>query len=126
MLEWCIPDKKLDVLTNRVAHDSNYFVYRPGPQPPLIGFAAFQENARRIFMDPRFKAISVDIRDLRINFSRNGDVAWFSCMVDDIGEWDGQPASWLNTRWTGVLEKRDGIWQMCLQHFSFIPPAAGQ
>jgi hypothetical protein len=46
-------------------------------------------------------------------------VAWFYCILDDINEWKGQPANWENTRWTGVLEKRDGRWVMAQQHFSF-------
>ena len=29
-----------------------------------------------------------------------------------------RPASWEDTRWTGVLEKRDGRWVMVQQHFS--------
>jgi hypothetical protein len=33
--------------------------------------------------------------------------------------WDGQPANWENTRWTGVLEKRGGRWVIVQQHFSF-------
>jgi hypothetical protein len=28
-------------------------------------------------------------------------------------------ASWENTRWTGVVEKRDGRWVIVQQHFSF-------
>lgn len=31
------------------------------------------------WMDPRFKANSVDIRELRIDLSRSGDVAWWPC-----------------------------------------------
>jgi len=46
-------------------------------------------------------------------------VAWFFCILDDINEWKGQPATWENTRWTGVLEKRDGRWVTVQQHFSF-------
>jgi len=46
-------------------------------------------------------------------------VAWWYCMLDDINEWDGQPASWENTRWTGVLEKREGKWVIVQMHFSF-------
>lgn len=40
-------------------------------------------------------------------------------MLDDINEWKGQPANWENTRWTGVLEKRDNNWIIVQMHFSF-------
>jgi ketosteroid isomerase-like protein len=70
-------------------------------------------------MDPRFKATRFDVRDLRITRSRSGDVAWFSAILDDCGEWDGKPSCWLDTRWTGVLEKREGGWRIAQMHFSF-------
>jgi hypothetical protein len=60
-----------------------------------------------------------DVRDLRVNFSRSGDVAWWSATLDDLGEWDGRPTGWRDTRWTGVLEKRDGAWVIVQMHFSF-------
>jgi len=44
--------------------------------------------------------------------------AVISCMLDYINEWQGRPASWIDTRWTGVLEKRDGRWRMVQMHFS--------
>ena len=27
--------------------------------------------------------------------------------LDDFIEWNGQPANWVDARWTGVLEKRE-------------------
>ena len=59
-------------------------------------------------MDPRFKATSFDVRDLRVTLSRSGDVAWFSAILDDLARVGRQPVGWKDTRWTGVLEKRDG------------------
>lgn len=53
-----------------------------------------------------------------VGLSPNADVAWFSCLLDDMGEWDGQPVGWKDARWTGVLVKRDGIWLMNQEHFS--------
>jgi hypothetical protein len=40
-------------------------------------------------------------------------------MLDDLAEWDGKPTGWKDTRWTGVLEKRDGHWVIVQMHFSF-------
>ena len=73
----------------------------------------------RILDGPRFKAVACDIRNLRVNVSRLGDVAWWSAILDDLAEWDGRPAGWKDTRWTGVLEKRDGAWVIVQMHFSF-------
>ena len=86
------------------------------------GFDEFKK-AERIWMSPNFKAVRFEIRDLRIKLSKGGDVAWFFCILDDMNEWKGQPSNWENTRWTGVLEKRDGRWVMVQQHFSDGPNA---
>jgi len=69
-------------------------------------------------MDPRNKALGFDIRDLRIVFSEMGDVTWFSAVVDDEGEFDGEPWGAKDIRWTGVLEKRNGKWVIVQQHMS--------
>ena len=61
---------------------------------------------------------SFQIRDLRLVISRIGKVAWFSAMVDDEGEWDGEPWGSKDVRWTGVLEKRKGKWVIVQQHMS--------
>ena len=66
-----------------------------------------------------FKAVGYTIDDLRITLSRNGDVAWWYCKLDDINEWKGQSCSWLDARWTGVLEKHDDRWQIRQMHFSY-------
>jgi len=50
--------------------------------------------------------------------SRSGDVAWYSCLLDDHGEWDGKRTGWEDARWTGVLEKRGGRWVIAQMHFS--------
>jgi hypothetical protein len=40
-------------------------------------------------------------------------------VLDDLAEWDGRPVGWKDTRWTGVIEKRDGAWVIPQTHFSF-------
>jgi len=99
------------------AHDSDLFIFNPDSKS-TIGWDALVRNFE-FWMDPRFKATSCDIRELRLNFSRSGEVAWWSAMLDDLGEWDGKPIGWKDTRWTGVLEKRDGVWVIVQMHFSF-------
>ena len=69
-------------------------------------------------MDPRNKAYGYDIRDLRLVTSRSGNVAWFSAIVDDEGEFDGEPWGVKDVRWTGVLERRGGKWRIVQQHMS--------
>ncbi len=100
-----------------MAHDAAYFVFNPTSKP-TIGYEDVARNFT-VWMDPRFKAITCDIRELRVTLSRSRDAAWWSAVLDDLAEWDGKPTGWKDTRWTGVLEKRDGAWVIVQMHFSF-------
>ena len=110
-------NKDLKLLYSTIANDSNYTEVDPGDHV-IKSFEEFQGN-EAFWIHPDFKAISFEIHDLRINFSKDGTVAWWFCILDDINEWKGQPANWENTRWTGVLEKREGAWVIVQMHFSF-------
>ena len=110
-------NKDFKVLYSVIADDSNYLEVQPSERV-VRGIAEFKKS-EKFFGSPDFKAVRYDIRDLKINISNSGDVAWYYCMLDDINEWKGQPANWENTRWTGVLEKRDGNWVIVQMHFSF-------
>jgi ketosteroid isomerase-like protein len=110
-------NKDFGLLYSVIANDSNYLEVDPNPGI-IKGIARFRNN-ESFWRSPDFKAVRYDIRDLTINLSQKGDVAWFYCVLDDVNEWKGQPASWINTRWTGVLEKRDRKWVIVQMHFSF-------
>jgi ketosteroid isomerase-like protein len=117
-IKWCFPDKDRERMCKYTARDSSFFMFQPDSRSTIKSFDEFLAYADKIFFDPRFKPLSSEIKDLRVNLSRGGDVAWFSCLLDDFGEWDGQPVGWKDARWTGVLEKRDGDWLLVQQHFS--------
>lgn len=125
-IEWAIPDKRLDLLYSAVIQDSTLFIFHPDSQSTVDGFEAFRQTAEGFFMHPDFRATSSDIRDLRIHLSPSGDAAWYSAILDDRGEWKGQPTAWLNTRWTGVLIKQEGKWRIVQMHFSFASDAQEQ
>ncbi len=100
-----------------MAHDAGLFIFNPTSKP-TVGWEDLAKNFT-VWMDPRFKATRCDIRELRVTLSRSADAAWWSAMLDDLAEWDGKPTGWKDTRWTGVLEKRDGAWVIVQMHFSF-------
>jgi ketosteroid isomerase-like protein len=110
-------NKDFKLLYSVIANDSNYLEVHPG-KTVRKGFEEFKKS-EKFWANPDFKAIRYELKDLRINISRSGDVAWFYCILDDINEWKGEPANWENTRWTGVLEKRNGRWILVQSHFSF-------
>jgi ketosteroid isomerase-like protein len=110
-------DKNLDVFFSAIAHDEDYISVTPG-QRVIKRFEDVKQNIP-FWMSPDFQYVRHELKDLEIKFARCGEVAWFYCVLDDINTYKGEPASWENTRWTGVLEKRDGRWVVVQQHFSF-------
>jgi hypothetical protein len=34
--------------------------------------------------------VRFEIKDLRINFSKTGEIVWWSAMLYDVNEWDGK------------------------------------
>jgi len=113
---WAVK-KDFNLFFQTIANDSNFISVTPYKRVKF-GFNEVKKDSA-FWGSPYFKAIRHEVRELKIQFSRSGDVAWFYCVLDDINEWKGQPANWENTRWTGVLEKRNGRWVIVQQHFSF-------
>ena len=99
------------------ARDDDFFTYFPDSKSTVLGWQQFEKFLEE-WMDPRSKATGYEIRNLRVMVSKTGDVAWFSAIVDDEGEFDGKPWGTKDIRWTGVLEKRSGRWKICQQHMS--------
>lgn len=116
-ITWAV-DKDKELLYKSFVNDSTLFYFSPDNAGTISGFAAFEQLVDDVFMNPAFKAIKADFKDLRISLSRSGECAWWSCYLDDFNEWDGKPANWENVRWTGVLEKREGNWRIVQMHFS--------
>ena len=117
-IKWCFPDKSRERLYGSVVNDSTYFMYQPDSRATINGFEDFKQYSERVFMVDECQPKGSTIKDLRVVLSRSGDVAWFSCLLDDWGEWAGTLWNWKDTRWTGVLQKIDGRWVMMQQHFS--------
>jgi ketosteroid isomerase-like protein len=117
-IKWPFPEKDKDRLMGSCARDSSFFIFHPDSRSTIVGWEAFRKMIDEFFMDEDLRPANTDIKDLRINLSRSGDVAWFSCLLDDMGEYKGKRWEWLDCRWTGVLEKRGGSWLITQMHFS--------
>lgn len=111
--------KDTQQLYSALAQDADFFIFHPDSASTIVGFDAFRQLVEGFFMHPDFKATSFEVKELRITRARCGEVAWFSAMLDDFGEWQGRPTAWNDARWTGVLEQRDGRWVITQMHFSF-------
>lgn len=101
------------------SQDSSLFWFSPDNAGTMKGSDNFKKLTEELFMDPRFKGVRSEVKDMRIDLSRSRDCAWWSCYLDDFNEWDGRPANWENVRWTGVLEKIEGEWKIRQMHFSY-------
>jgi len=80
-----VKTKDLDLLYSIVANDPDYLSVHPSDKI-VRGFDQFKENVP-FWMSPDLKYVNHEISDLTINLSRNGDVAWFYCKLDDINTW---------------------------------------
>lgn len=105
-------------LESIMAHDADFFIFHPDSKTTVRGYESFAKMIPD-FMDPRFTATHFEVKELTPVFSRSGDVAWFSAMLEDCGSWMEKESCWKETRWTGVLEKREGRWIIVQMHFSF-------
>jgi len=84
----------------------------------VVGLENFKKYAER-WKDPDFRGTRFEFKDLRIVFSRSGDVAWYSCFLDDCGSYKGEENCLEDVFQTGVLEKRDGRWVHVLMHGAY-------
>jgi ankyrin repeat protein/ketosteroid isomerase-like protein len=84
----------------------------------VVGLEAMKKHAE-VWRDPEFRGTRFEFRDLRIVFSRSGDVAWYSCLLDDCSSYKGKESCLKDVFQTGVLEKRDGRWVHTLMHGSY-------
>ncbi|MCX6827186.1 MAG: nuclear transport factor 2 family protein [candidate division Zixibacteria bacterium] len=116
-IRWAL-NKDKDLSYRCFVQDSSLFWFSPDNAGTIKGFDQFTKLTEELFMNPAFKAISSDFKEMQITLSHSGECAWWSCYLDDFNEWNSRPANWKNVRWTGVLEKIDGEWKIRQMHFS--------
>lgn len=110
-------EKDIETLYSTCLQSGDFFIFHPDAGSTIHGFVKFTELVESFFLKPEFKAIRFELKELKISVSQSKSVAWFSCLLDDINEFDGKPVEWHDVRWTGVLEK-DERWQIVQEHFS--------
>jgi hypothetical protein len=109
--------KDRPLLESVLIHDDRLFIFNPYSHSTM-GWSQFVKGFD-FWMDRRFKMERFEIRNLRIDISISGTVAWWSCILDEFARWENRPLGWKDTRWTGVIEKRAGKWLIVQMHFSF-------
>jgi ketosteroid isomerase-like protein len=112
---WAI-EKDFDAMFRLWADD--LFMFWLTSDSLVVGIEDFKTYAER-WRDPEFRGTRFEFRDLRIVFSAEGDVVWYSCFLDDCGSYRDQEFCLEDVFQTGVLEKRDGRWVHVLMHGSY-------
>ena len=98
--------------------DDNMFHFWLFSNSRVVGLDSFKIYAEQ-WRDPDFRGTRFQFKDLRIVLSHSGDVAWYSCFLDDCGSYKGKESCLENVFQTGVLEKKDGRWVHMLMHGSY-------
>ncbi|MFO7669855.1 MAG: nuclear transport factor 2 family protein [Bacteroidales bacterium] len=98
--------------------DDNMFHFWLFSNSQVVGLDSFKIYAEQ-WKDPDFRGTRFEFKDLRIVFSSSGDVAWYSCYLDDCGSFKGRESCLENVFQTGVLEKKDDRWIHVLMHGSY-------
>ena len=117
-IEWAVRGKDTDLLYSTVIENDELFFFQPDSRNTIQGIDTFRKVTDDFFMRDDFKAIRVEIKDMRIHMSPTLHTAWYACILNDYNEFQGKPANWENVRWTGVLEKVEGKWRIFQMHFS--------
>jgi hypothetical protein len=115
---WAI-EKNLDRLLEIFAGDDDLLVWWVGSNGGATSIDDLKKTAEEVWMTADFQATAFEFRDVRIRFSRDGTVAWYSCHLDDCGTWKGQEFCASDVRNTGVLEKRGDQWTIVQSHASW-------
>jgi len=110
--------KDTDLLYGSLIQDERFFIFHPDSKSTIHGFEQFKGHVEGIFLNDAFRATGFEIKELKVHIADSKNVAWFACLLDDHYEWDGRPGSWIDVRWTGVLEKRKDGWKIVQMHFS--------
>lgn len=112
---WAI-EKDFEAMYSLWADDMFHFWLFSGSK--VVGLENFKKYSGS-WKDPDFSGTRFEFKDLRIIFSQSGDVAWYSCYLDDCSSFKGVESCLKDVFQTGVLEKRDGRWVHVLMHGSY-------
>ncbi|MBE0432811.1 nuclear transport factor 2 family protein [candidate division WOR-3 bacterium] len=117
-IEWAVKGKDTELLYSALIQNDELFFFQTDSKSTIASFEDFRARTEGFFMRDDFRAIRVEINDLRISMSPTMKTAWWACRLNDYNEFQGKPANWENVRWSGVLEKIDGRWKIFQMHFS--------
>lgn len=104
------------------APDADIILFGTESDEQLLGIESIKNAMEKQFDE--FDNTLINISDQKIRINRAGNTAWFSEILNYNFIYLGEDMSFEGIRFTGVLEKRDGRWQLVQGHLS-VPYEAG-
>lgn len=98
------------------APDSDIILYGTDSDEKLVGWKNIQKAIKKQFADVNQTYISVLNQDVKIN--KTGNTAWFAEIMNYNFVCDNEAKTFEGVRFTGVLEKREGRWEIVQGHLS--------
>lgn len=111
-----LDEQDLQTMEYITAHDPGMVHIGTDTDEYWVGWDRLKEDTIRMFEG--LKSYQADIQDLRITLSQSGDVAWFTFILNTEVETEQETVQTENGRYSGVMEKRDGHWQLVQTHLS--------
>ena len=115
-IEW-FKNKDFKLSYSTMSNGPDLFLFQLDSKSTINGFEEFKKFSE-VWKNPDVKYGGHKFYDLKITISRLGDAAWFHCMLEDCSKYKDNPVRCFTTRYSGVLEKREGRWILIEQHFS--------
>lgn len=122
--EWikCIETEDMELFSKLIAPDDDMVNFGTDAAERWVGWEPLKESVQKQFES--FDNVSLSIRELVIKVHKSGEVAWLSCFFDFKGTAMDEPFIVEGSRFTAVLEKRNGNWVIVQMHNSV--PVRGQ
>ena len=98
------------------AQDENIVLFGTEGDEQLVGIEAIKKAMSKQFAE--VENTLINISDQKIKINQTATTAWFSEVLDYNFIYLGEDMSVEGIRLTGVLEKRDGKWQLVQGHLS--------
>ena len=110
-------EKNFELLFSTMTNGPDLFMYQLDTATTIRGFEQLKTYSAG-WRNPDVRYAGHRFSDRQIHLSRAGDTSWFSCVLEDCAQVKDRGPRCFTSRYTGVLEKRNGRWLIVQQHFS--------
>lgn len=98
------------------ASDNEIVLFGTEGDEQMVGIDEIRKAMSRQFEE--LENTLINISEQKIHLSKDGNIAWFSEVLDYNFIYEGENMTFEGIRFTGVMEKRDGQWKLVQGHIS--------